>query len=156
MKKYALVIVIATSFMLPIQSAWFGPDNYEECTYEKVKDCDGNKQCNSAAYKLCSKGFPFEIGEWKKITWDDLANSSGKIRVVDPDFHIKICFQNNDLNIKKECKYWEYTYGLSTHEYSLLDIANINTNKKFLDSKSVFLKGTSYSIYKAERKRIEK
>ena len=129
MQKYALVIVIATSFMLPIQSAWFGPDNYEECKYEKIKDCGGNGQCSSAAYSLCNKEFPFEIGEWKKITWDDHADSSGKIRVVGSDFHIKICFQNNDLNIEEECAYWKYSIGLSADEYSLIQIAKLKLNK---------------------------
>ena len=154
--KYFFVILTLISFAHPIKSAWFGPDNYEECTYERVKDCAGDGRCSSAAYTLCRKEFPYKLGKWKKINWDDYTNSKGEIQITDTDFQTKLCFTNKKFNLEKECMYWEYSYDLSLRRFSMFEIASINFKKFLYSSQSGWLDGTTHVAYRAERKRIEK
>jgi len=70
--RYALVfIALLTVNFFTITDAravcLFGPCNYEECTYEKVKDCErDDKFCARAAYALCDKEFP-KYSSWSKL-----------------------------------------------------------------------------------------
>jgi len=151
--KYLFAILTLISFSHPVKSAWFGPDNFEECQYEKVKDCSGDTRCANVAITLCEKEFPYELGEWKKIDWEDYDNSDNKIQIVAEDFLTKICFTNERLNLKRDCSWWEYDLNTAYSWYAM----NLLADKKFLNSdQSNFLDGTTYIVYRAERKRIEK
>ena len=69
--RYALVfIALLTVNFFTIKDAravcLFGPCNYEECSYEKVKECErDDKFCAKAAYALCDKEFP-KYKYWEK------------------------------------------------------------------------------------------
>jgi hypothetical protein len=156
--KYFFPILSFVLFALPVKSAWFGPDNYEECTFKKLKECDGDGRCARAAYNLCDKEFPYKLGKWKQIKWDDYTNSEGKIQIADTDFQTKLCFTNKRLNLEKECSTWEYSYEVSTIRIQMFEIAKTSNDfKKFLNNTQTgYLEGTTYFAYRAERKRIEK
>ena len=130
-------------------------DTYDECVYKKIKDCDGNKACTVAARNLCNKSFPYELGDWKQVDWNDIDNADGKIQISSVTHGTKICFNNASLGIEEECQSWDYSFGLTSPRYSQFDIAKqISENHKFLNAaQDNFLDGTTYRVYRAKRYR---
>lgn len=138
-----------------VWAAWFGPDNYEECVYEKVKACDGNGQCSGAAKRLCDKDFPYVLGKWEYITWDDYLDSNGKYQIASSNFLTKMCFQNKKKGLDEECVEWKYGYELTLVRTTSFEIAeSISKFHKFLNpSKTKWVDGTTYTTFRAQRKR---
>lgn len=89
------------------QAGWFGPDNYEDCVLEKMKDQPRNMM--SLAQEACEKKFPYEKalvpydnfsflggnpGNYKssdlELSWCDTSSSSISICVSknETDYHI--------------------------------------------------------------------
>ena len=156
-RRYALAFIAALTLnFLTISDSraicFFGPCNYEECEYEKVKECNDNYQCRRAATRLCEKEFPYEKGKWKKVKWEDIENSEGKIQIVGTDFYTRLCFKNDKHNIEEDCIWWDHDTPISTR-FSMSWIIE-NAFSQFLNSsKTSSLDGTTYSIYRAEKKR---
>lgn len=156
--KFFFAILTFISFAHPAQSAWFGPDNYEECSYEKVKDCNGDKNCASVALNLCDKEFPFKLGKWKRFAWEEYSNANNEIRIVGMDFETKLCLTNMKFNLEENCRRFEYDTKIAFRKFTMQEIATMTAGHIIFlnNTKSDFLEGTTYIAYRAERKRIEK
>lgn len=65
MKKLLIIIgVMFATNMYAIQWPW-EYKNYEECVYEKSRDCGANNQtCEQATFTYCDKEFPWSAPEW--------------------------------------------------------------------------------------------
>ena len=99
---FALFVVMP----LDIRAGWFGPDNYDECILEKMKDQPRNMM--SYAQHACEKKFPYEkelvpyngLFPWEgnpgnyngsdlELSWCDTSSSS-----------ISICVSKNETDYR--------------------------------------------------------
>ena len=105
-----------SSWTLP---SWFGPDNYAECTFEKVKECGENKACARLAYEVCDKDFPLEeVGDWEFFDWQNSMDKNYRndlVELKDGGFITKFCAYNNSVNFEECFVFENYKHPL---EYS--------------------------------------
>ncbi len=96
----AIFSVLALFILMPfdVRAGWFGPDNYEDCVLEKMKDQPRNMMY--LAQEACEKKFPYEkelvphvsgppgwgAGNYKsndlELSWCDTSSSSISICVL--------------------------------------------------------------------------
>lgn len=140
---------------LDVRAGWFGPDNYEDCVLEKMKDQPRNMM--SYAQDACEKKFPYEKALVPYDNFSFLGGNSGNYassnleisRCDTSSSSISICISKNETDYRIT----RAIMAFSTKKCELVELEDLEL--KDLKLKGI-IKGKLEAIEKAKLEAIEK